>query len=334
MNITYRNHYLPQFYLRSFVNKDNEDSFWVYYKDKKEPIKQTPINTGVEKNLYNIKMSDGSIDDTFERKFLSDIEGRVSPIICRLINSETSIQKHEIPELALFLSLLAARVPRSIGMAKEICELNNLYILKKFTQNPREIQKFIDSEKITNNSYKESTIQDIQNKLKDFENRIHIKVNKKYATLLSISLFLELYYIFSKMNWCLCNSTKNIFFISSDCPVVSFVPSENGTALLGCGYGLQNVEISFPLSPQKCLLLDNIRKQKHRTVSDIFVKEINKRTAWTAEKFIISNIKCRYVEYLVNWSSDSKKHSKIDKKKFFDLLDKTNFYNQIKNNNL
>ena len=54
MKTTIRNHYLPQFYLRSFVNCEKDKTFWVYYKDKKAPIQQTPINTGVEKKFIQL----------------------------------------------------------------------------------------------------------------------------------------------------------------------------------------------------------------------------------------------------------------------------------------
>jgi hypothetical protein len=51
MNITKRTHYLPQFYLNNFINKDI-NGFYVYYKGDENIKIQTPINTGIEKNLY------------------------------------------------------------------------------------------------------------------------------------------------------------------------------------------------------------------------------------------------------------------------------------------
>jgi hypothetical protein len=91
MQPSIRNHYLPQFYLKSFLNKDSS-IFWVYHKDKNKPIPQTPINTGIEKNLYNIKMKDGTIDDSIERNVLSPLEGEASLIIENLVKNKSQLK--------------------------------------------------------------------------------------------------------------------------------------------------------------------------------------------------------------------------------------------------
>ena len=66
MDISKRNHYLPQFYLHQFVQSNDNSIFRVYYKGEKKPRTQTPVNTGIEKHLYNVKGADGSFDDSVE----------------------------------------------------------------------------------------------------------------------------------------------------------------------------------------------------------------------------------------------------------------------------
>lgn len=58
------------------------------------------------------------------------------------------------------------------------------------------------------------------------------------------------------------------------------------------------------------------RLQTYRAVNKKFVREINKRTAWNAERLIISNIKTKYVEGLTSWASKSLSMPKIDKRLF------------------
>jgi hypothetical protein len=122
MNISYRNHYLPQFYLKSFT--DDKGIFWVYYKNQDQPKRQTPINTGIEKNMYTIKKRNGIVDDSLEKRVFAPIESSVSPIINHLIHSKKySLNKDDKSYLALFIAFMATRVPRSIKAVKEI-ELN------------------------------------------------------------------------------------------------------------------------------------------------------------------------------------------------------------------
>ena len=128
------------------------------------------------------------------------------------------------------------------------------------------------------------------------------------------------------MNWCLCRAPSNMYFITSDCPLVCFVPNDNGTAIFGGGFGLPNAEVTFPLSPQKCLYLDKKHTQKYRAISKTVLKEINKRTAWTAERMIISHHRNNYVERLNKWASGSLKLPKIDKERFIDDFNKRRLF--------
>ena len=51
-----------------------------------------------------------------------------------------------------------------------------------------------------------------------------------------------------------------------------------------------------------------------------FLKEINKRTAWTAERFLISHIKTNYNANLNKWASLSMDRPKLDKKELFEIF--------------
>src|ERR1022692_38891 len=78
-----RNHYLPQFYLKGFA--DEGGAFWLFDRERKEYRLQKPINTGVEKDFYQVTRPDGEKTDEVE-KMLSAVEGTCKQIIDRVDN--------------------------------------------------------------------------------------------------------------------------------------------------------------------------------------------------------------------------------------------------------
>lgn len=228
IDITKRNHYLPQFYLHNFVQNNEKGTFWVYYKPEKEPRPQTPVNTGVEKHLYNVKRSDGSIDDSIEKKVFSPIEGDVSPIIKKLIDTKVRIEDKDFDCLALFISLMATRIPRSIQAARELGEAISIYMLKDLANQPDEIQKLLDEARREGVLEDDMTVDAFQNHLNEFESRFKITFDKKYATGLSLFASGAVFRELINMNWCLCRAPSNMYFITSDCPLVCFVLNDNG----------------------------------------------------------------------------------------------------------
>jgi hypothetical protein len=91
-------------------------------------------------------------------------------------------------------------------------------------------------------------------------------------------------------------------------------------ATFGGGFGLPNAEVTFPLSPDKCLYLDRKNTSAYRAVSKKIVKEINRRTAWMADRFIISMIRTNYVNRIVEKSSVTIKKPKMDKKELIKIF--------------
>jgi hypothetical protein len=317
MDTRKRNHYLPQLYLRNFVQNHEKDIFWVYYKGEKVPRLQTPVNTGIEKHLYNVKRSDGSLNDSIEKYLLSPIEGKVGPIIKKLIATKSRLKNEGIFDLALFLSFMETRTPRSIQAATEVGEALSIYLLKDLVNKPDEIQKLLEEARKEDIVGKNLTVEIFQNHLNELEARYKISFDRKYATGVSLMTSIAIFKELINMNWCLCRAPSNMYFITSDSPLVCFVLNNDGSAVFGGGFRLPNAEITFPLSPNKCLYLDKKHTHHYRAISSKVLKEINKRTAWAAERFIISPTKNNYVHALNNWASESRNFPKMDRKKLF-----------------
>ena len=138
--VTRRTHYLPQFYLEYFLPKKEPRIFWVYDKEDGQPRAQTPINTGIERHLYNAVWPDGTVDDSVERKILSPIESIAKPIIDRWLEPHARIKESEIPQMAAFLAFMNTRVPRSIEAAREVGAAVGTHLMLDLAKKPENIK--------------------------------------------------------------------------------------------------------------------------------------------------------------------------------------------------
>lgn len=322
MNVSKRNHYLPQFYLNNFM-LNNESHFWVYYKGKDDPIPQTPINTGIETNLYNIKGQDDIWDDSVEKKLFAPIDGIGSTVISRIIESKYFIEKDDFNNMALFLSFMATIVPRTIQAVREFAESLVTGNTRELVKDKERFMSLLDDFQKEKPDYQmKISPEEMFEFVKDIENRAKLTVNKKFATGMSISSYKPILDEILKMNWCICRAPSELFFITSDCPCVPFILNADGSAIIVAGFGQDNVEITFPLTPSICLYLSKKPMKRYRAIHKNLVKEFNKRTAYAANKFIVSHIKCKYVLGINKWASKSLDHPLIDKEKCIETYGK------------
>jgi hypothetical protein len=86
MGRTTKQHYVPQFYLRSFAamtpGRKSEPVLWVYDKDGGQPRPQTPYNTMAEYGFYDFENTTGHVEAL--DKGLQQIESVVAPVFKEL----------------------------------------------------------------------------------------------------------------------------------------------------------------------------------------------------------------------------------------------------------
>ncbi len=201
-----------------------------------------------------------------------------------------------------------------------------LYTALDLAKKPDEIRNILNILQEQGELSGDLTVEEVQNILENTDKNIKVKMNEKVAMAVSISTTEALYTELLQMNWCLYRAPSNAFFICGDAPLVCFVLNPDGTAIFGGGFRLPNAEITFPISPEKCIYIDRKHPHKYRAVSHRVVKEINRRTAWAAERFIISTHKCNYSSELLQWSAKSIEKPKMDKKELLKLFETSNLF--------
>lgn len=113
-----RQHYVPNSYLRRFVNSKN--LLYVYDRVKDEFRQQATRTTAKEIHLYTLKDDQGR--DRFElENALQEIESAGNPVISNLIKGCTLSNK-ERSALSFYMAILACRSP---GFLKDTANIFN-----------------------------------------------------------------------------------------------------------------------------------------------------------------------------------------------------------------
>jgi len=183
---------------------------------------------------------------------------------------------------------------------------------KQFAKDPERLKQYW--EKITRDREPPAgmTFEEFLEILLDLEGRFEIHLNPQASMALGLMQAQRMLPELLNMRWCLCRAPQGVFFITSDSPVNVFV-LRGHMALFGAGYKLEAVEIAFPISPEVCLYLRRKGGQLRRSVSQAFVREVNRRTAAMAERFVFSHVRSRVVQALVAEFAFTREMAKVDR---------------------
>jgi len=302
--ITIRNHYIPQTYLKHFLL---EDTLFVYKKGEKF-FKNLSItaekrifgvkgeeglkNIGLENNLYTLEINgvrNDDVENIFSELGEKDYDSIISSLEQTPIGSEVSKDIKE--KLCMFMTCMRIRTPQF----KHEIEESESVITKHFMSEDfsRKTAKQIVSD-FKETSGLEITEDEAEKVRKDI-------VDKKFSFEYPNAYFLKFglmnieahFQIFSGMKMVIVRSNNKRHFITSDNPVVYFVPSEkvdfyNNSKNLMSPY----VELFFPITRNMAISLSRrdgkeIIKTANREMVDI----LNYNISHNSFDFIFTPVK-------------------------------------------
>jgi hypothetical protein len=104
-----RQHYLPVFYLKGFLNDKNE-KLNVLNQKTGEEFKLLPKNIALEKNLYTLENDINSdVDKYCIENLLSNFEGLVAPIINEINETKVLPDGEDLTILINFVALMGCK---------------------------------------------------------------------------------------------------------------------------------------------------------------------------------------------------------------------------------
>lgn len=162
-NLSWRHHYIPQFYLKEFLNENNQ--FYIYDKAS-DKIKDNSFSTKshfFEKNRNTIKINNHN-SDIIESKILKLLDDNFSKLYKKVIQEEEFINSKNIVTLYLFITFLTWRLPKNDIILKEYImdyDFTNLFKVSESNQdsliekieNLKNFEDFIKLSKIIIPSY-------------------------------------------------------------------------------------------------------------------------------------------------------------------------------------
>jgi hypothetical protein len=307
-----RHHFLPQSYQGRFLPSDGSGMLWVYDKQDGEPRQQKPLNTAVEGHLYSVTIEDGEKDDFLESTILKELDGRAKSAFDRLEDSGFQTNEIDLTTIADFIAIMYARVPRNMRMAEERALAIVKSRQKYLASNPEKLGRFLERFHEDNPGMPAISVEQYQEDIKEIDRRFKMTMNPEQRMLMSLSASKLIFQELMTMRWELVIPPNSYQFITCDAPVVSFRSDGKGRAAFGGGFAAPEIEVFFPVSPSIGIFIDRKPTTTRIMPNQAFVREMNRRLAYNANRFVYSTSYSSYVAGIVEDFSYTVSQAMID----------------------
>ncbi len=280
---TKHQHWVPQFYLRYFATPESRDTktpqVWIFSKESKDGDESlTSVRNVCGKNyLYSPRQLNGSRSWALDDK-LNDVETLLGLIWSDLATNFVSLEDEHIRKaLALFISIMHMRHPDMRNTVEDLHgELIDFY--ETASVHP-DGTPMIESIEFKNKSYKLDTADwhTYRNHGRDGHDRMFAELVQSEAAFMARHLMTK--------RWSVLFSSSNVF-VTSDKPVVL-----NHMTKERYGYGTTDTIITFPISPSRVLVMDDLHNEpanQYYRVLESNIRAINMTTWQGTRRFLIT----------------------------------------------
>lgn len=253
-------HYVTASYLHKFTTGAGRKAMlYVYERNKSNPFRQKPEQAARATNCYSVKREDGTWDDSIEN-LLGDVESTAVPLIERLSAHDFSPSWNDRVSIAIFIAFQEFRVPWARAQMETLYRGLIDKTLKFTTRVPGGIERDLETMKKRGVATEDIHPQVIREIIEKGKYKINISPGVSLKMMLEQVETVSRFY--SQMMWKVLRSTADRPFVTSDNPVVKFVPTNDG--FRGVGLVNPNIEIRFPLTKTGCLVISHDHDRVHR----------------------------------------------------------------------
>jgi hypothetical protein len=285
-----KQHTVPVTYLKHFTPDDG--MLYIYDKVKREYRRQPPEDTTIQKYFYSHVQENGELNFELEDMLGRYIEKDYNLFIKKILHHRV-LDREDKEYISWFAAFQIARTTAF----REIIEQSEDSIRKQLTK-----LSIYDEQTADNliRNYKREYPKEEYNITPDVllnfiqSENYHIVVPKEYsirvllesAKALQKTLYdMDIYFLFAG---------KHSTFITSDNPF--FIRPPRSISFYGYGYGTPDLEKTFPLTDNVCLLIGGYGDRVNFLEIDrVKVRHINLRTAKSAHRYIIGGVKAMLV---------------------------------------
>ncbi len=291
-----KQHIVPVFYLKGFVNPADDPYIWMYEKGNREIRKVSVKDAAVHSNYYSFEREDGTTDKhTFEEGF-SRIEETVAPSIKKVLNNEP-INNEERSHISVFMALSFLRVPSFRNGIKKVMEAHHKEMTIHQARDKESFEKMMKK-------IQEETGEDFGDieKLREeiIEGKYGVEIDNYRSLGLLLNSLTPVADAIHALYWNFLIAPRGGKFVTCDNPFFYINPLRKLTDQKGTGLWTEHTEITFPLSKDIAILaMKKNQFDKIIKVNKNKVGIINMRTVISADRFIYSSRKSNKLLRLV-----------------------------------
>ena len=281
-----KQHFVPRCYLKSWCDpncpSEQTPYIWLFQRGELTGRKKSPENVFHSSDMYTLNMPDGSRDLTIEYSF-GGIEDRFTRIRNSKLSKHRDLSVEDHAWLNIFISAMHARTKKSIGRMSEQWQkpLDMIEQMEAAYENA-------DAEK-KKRMEKSPSLPLTEEQDKIYKEDIQAMVNDPVSLLMVPAIQAQAPLISELDLTVLCTESRP-GFITSDHPYIWFDPESFKRPKMYQAPALMydSIEISLPISPRQCILLNRRGRCGYRHVPVKAVEEINRRTRFGAHEHYVS----------------------------------------------
>ena len=248
-----KHHYVPAFYLRSFVDPacpvEYEPYLWVVDLDKGKIRRQSPDNSAALTDYYAV--GDGETRHDVE-KYLAEVESKTAPVVARILGETETIEADDKRVLSYFAAFQIVRVPqfrnRIEAFITEIGQTLNAMMIQS-----RERYESALRQAMPGGDFTAEEVERLYAGARDVGS-YRIVANPEAALGHGLRVVPQIADLLNRMSWAVMEPAGAENYWSSDNPLY-YINPESKHPFLGHALGVKGVEVNLPLGPRRCLLM-------------------------------------------------------------------------------
>jgi uncharacterized protein DUF4238 len=240
-------HYVPQYYLRSFI--DAKDRLYVVDRPREKFFRVPTKKVGGELyfNLINIK----GIDPFAVEKALSEMEGIVAPALERVKAAKSLANEQDRSAVMNLIAAVTLRNPKQRAAIGEMVNQAGQRMLAAGLETRGRYDEYVAATKAEGTPVKE-TFEEFNEIVKSTPGRF--KVSQDFNILVELKSHDHLVRLHDGRRWQMLEASDGSSgFVTSDHPVCLRWSDGQDHGEVSAGFGVPGTEVIFPLSPKLVL---------------------------------------------------------------------------------
>jgi hypothetical protein len=246
-----RHHYVPAFHLGRFACPTGRSGrLWALDTLSATPRATSPNNVAVEKD-YNTFAGADEVDPLLPEQLYQTVETGAAPLIDAMATGSPYLGPSDRITVALYVAMLALRVPRSRAFFKQVDEDMARAAVAGTT--PVMFREFLEAtgEDLSPEEaerQRESMVSAVR------KGRVLIEAPQARTIAFTLQLSLDLCEAIDRMHWTILQAEPGASFILSDSPIAMYDPHLPPLAANAIGSS-PTAETTLAIGPRHCLLL-------------------------------------------------------------------------------